>query len=54
MYEALVKVGQPVPDFDLSVFDPEKNDFGKISLQELMSQKKWTLLFFYSADFTFV
>ena len=54
MCDVLVKIGQPVPDFDLAVYDPVKNDFGKITLQELKSQKKWTLLFFYPADFTFV
>jgi peroxiredoxin (alkyl hydroperoxide reductase subunit C) len=49
-----VKVGQAVPDFELTVFDPEKHDFGKVRLAELKSAKKWTILFFYPADFTFV
>lgn len=49
-----VRLGRPVPDFELDIFDPVKGDFGKISLKELKSRKKWTILFFYPADFTFV
>lgn len=51
---ATVRIGHPVPDFELEIFDPEKKDFGKVSLQEVKSQGKWTILFFYPADFTFV
>lgn len=54
MSECGVSLGAPVPDFELDVFNPEKKDFGKISLAELKSQGKWTILFFYPADFTFV
>jgi peroxiredoxin (alkyl hydroperoxide reductase subunit C) len=49
-----VKIGHPVPDFQLEVFEPVKGDFGEISLADLKSQGKWTILFFYPADFTFV
>jgi hypothetical protein len=49
-----VRVGQPVPDFELTVYDPEKHDFGKVRLEELKAKKRWTILFFYPADFTFV
>jgi len=49
-----LKLGGPVPDFELDTYEPEKQDFGKISLAELKSQGKWTILFFYPADFTFV
>ncbi len=49
-----VKVGQEVPDFTIEIYDPVKGDFGEISLSTLKSQKKWTILFFYPADFTFV
>jgi len=49
-----VKVGQVVPDFELEVFDPARGDFAKISLAELKKEKKWTILFFYPADYTFV
>lgn len=50
----LVKVGQVVPDFELEVFDPKRNDFGKVSLADLRKQGKWTVLVFYPADYTFV
>jgi peroxiredoxin (alkyl hydroperoxide reductase subunit C) len=49
-----IQLGAQVPNFELSVYDPVKNDFGKISLDEIKSQGKWTILFFYPADFTFV
>jgi peroxiredoxin (alkyl hydroperoxide reductase subunit C) len=49
-----VKVGQVVPDFELDVFDPKRNDFGKVSLADLKKQGKWTVLVFYPADYTFV
>jgi peroxiredoxin (alkyl hydroperoxide reductase subunit C) len=49
-----LQLGSQVPNFELSVYDPVKNDFGKISLDEIKSQGKWTILFFYPADFTFV
>ena len=52
--EHRVAMGQPVPDFELTTYDPVKDDFGKIELAELKKQKKWTILFFYPADFTFV
>ncbi|HTG01382.1 MAG TPA: peroxiredoxin [Nitrospirota bacterium] len=47
-------VGQNVPEFKLDTFEPTKSDFGEISLSGLKSAKKWTVLFFYPADFTFV
>jgi len=49
-----LQLGGQVPNFELAVYDPVKNDFGKISLDEIKSQGKWTILFFYPADFTFV
>lgn len=49
-----VKVGQVVPDFEMDVFDPKRNDFGKISLSGIKKQGKWTVLVFYPADYTFV
>jgi peroxiredoxin (alkyl hydroperoxide reductase subunit C) len=49
-----LQLGAQVPNFELSVYDPVKNDFGTISLDEIKSQGKWTILFFYPADFTFV
>ena len=49
-----IQVGQKVPDFELTTYDPVKNDFSSISLASLKGQGKWTILFFYPADFTFV
>ncbi len=49
-----VRLGQPVPDFTLKTYDPVKDDFGSIHLADLKTQGKWTILFFYPADFTFV
>jgi peroxiredoxin (alkyl hydroperoxide reductase subunit C) len=49
-----LRVGQEVPDFKLETYDPQKGDFGEISLETLKANKKWTILFFYPADFTFV
>ena len=51
---APVSVGGAVPDFEMATYDPTKGDFGNISLSELKSAGKWTILFFYPADFTFV
>ena len=41
-------------NFRLETFEPSKGDFGEISLETQMASKKWTILFFYPADFTFV
>ncbi len=49
-----LKVGQAVPDFKLETYEPTKGDFGEISLTNLKADKKWTILVFYPADFTFV
>jgi peroxiredoxin (alkyl hydroperoxide reductase subunit C) len=49
-----LKVGQHVPAFEIETYEPTKEDFGTISLEKLKSEGKWTILFFYPADFTFV
>jgi NADH-dependent peroxiredoxin subunit C len=49
-----VKVGHAVPDFELTTYDPVAHGFSKFSLAEAKKAKKWTILFFYPADFTFV
>lgn len=49
-----IQVGQQVPDFTLTTFDPKTGDFGELSLEQQKTDKKWTVLFFYPADFTFV
>ncbi len=49
-----LRLGQKVPDFELETYDPAKGDFGKFRLQDQITNKRWTILFFYPADFTFV
>jgi peroxiredoxin (alkyl hydroperoxide reductase subunit C) len=56
MSEAMteVKVGMQVPEFELTCYDPTAHDFRKVAMADLKDQGKWTILFFYPADFTFV
>lgn len=50
-----LKVGQKVPDFKITTFEPTKGDFGEFSFStQKKDNKRWTILFFYPADFTFV
>ena len=49
-----IKLGQKVPPFEMEIYDPTQADFGTISLEKLKSAGRWTILFFYPADFTFV
>ncbi|EDP76300.1 redoxin domain-containing protein [Hydrogenivirga sp. 128-5-R1-1] len=49
-----VKVGGKVPNFELEVYDPKTGGFGKVSLEDFMRERRWLVLFFYPADFTFV
>ena len=49
-----LRLGQKVPDFELTTYDPVTDDFGHFSLAGQMASKRWTVLFFYPADFTFV
>lgn len=47
-------VGTTVQNFRLETYEASKGDFGEIGLETQMASKKWTILFFYPADFTFV
>lgn len=49
-----VRVGQDVPDFQMDAFDPAKGEFTRVALEANKKAKKWTVLFFYPADYTFV
>jgi peroxiredoxin (alkyl hydroperoxide reductase subunit C) len=49
-----LKLGQKVPDFAFDTYEPAKGDFGSFSLAGQIEKKRWTILFFYPADFTFV
>ena len=52
--QAPIQVGQDVPDFELTTFEPTTGGFGQFSLKEAKKTGKWTILVFYPADFTFV
>ena len=45
-----VTIGQPIPDCEFEIFHNEQRKNVKLSEYE----KKWLILFFYPADFTFV
>lgn len=47
-------VGQNVPDFEMDTYEPGTGKFGTFRLAEARSGKKWTVLVFYPADFTFI
>jgi len=49
-----LRVGQMVPDFELETFEPTTSSFSKFSLADAKKNKKWTILVFYPADFTFI
>jgi peroxiredoxin (alkyl hydroperoxide reductase subunit C) len=52
--EAHARIGQKVCPFTMETFDPVEGYFGEVSLEKNMAGKKWTILVFYPADFTFV
>lgn len=47
-------VGDTVPNFTIKTFQPAKGTFGEFSLKSQLKKGRWTVLFFYPADFTFV
>ncbi|ALC91154.1 thioredoxin [Bacillus sp. FJAT-18017] len=46
-------VGKQAPRFEMDAVLPNKV-FGKVSLEDNIKNEKWTVLFFYPMDFTFV
>jgi NADH-dependent peroxiredoxin subunit C len=52
--ESHLKLGDQVPDFEIDTYEPSVKNFGKVSLETQKIAGKWTILFFYPADFTFV
>jgi peroxiredoxin (alkyl hydroperoxide reductase subunit C) len=50
----IVRVSQQVPEFEMDVYNPKSHQFEKVSLADLKKSKKWTVLVFYPADYTFV
>ena len=51
---APLRVGDAVPDFEIKTYDPSTHGFGTFHLATQTSEGKWSILFFYPADFTFV
>lgn len=51
---APLQVGQKVPDFAMDAYDPAKGDFASFNLADQKKNGRWSVLFFYPADFTFV
>jgi hypothetical protein len=49
-----IQVGDTVPDFKLTTFEPSTGGFGEFDLAKKKVDGRWTILFFYPADFTFV
>lgn len=47
-----VKIDTAAPDFKLPAYDPIKDDETTVSLEGMKG--KWSILFYYPADFTFV
>lgn len=50
----IIKIGDKVENFEFEVYDPKKDSFSKFSLKDSLDAKKWTVLVYYPADFTFV
>jgi peroxiredoxin (alkyl hydroperoxide reductase subunit C) len=49
-----LRLGQAVPEFQMATYDPRKDDFGTFAMAAQKAARRWTILFFYPADFTFV
>ena len=49
-----IQVGSEVPEFTLETYDPSTGDFGEFDLAKAKAEGRWSILFFYPADFTFV
>lgn len=52
--ETSLKLGHQVPEFELDTYNPAAKDFAKFALADQKVAGRWTILFFYPADFTFV
>ncbi|MHB1696489.1 MAG: redoxin domain-containing protein [bacterium] len=51
----IAAVGKPVPSFgEINTYDPKTHGFGTFCLEDAKKNKKWTILVFYPADYTFV
>jgi len=50
--ESTVKIDEQAPSFSMPFYDPKTKDQGHMDLSDLKG--KWSVLFYYPADFTFV
>ncbi len=48
------KVGQKIKDFTMEAYDPADGGFTVVDSEKIQKSKKWLVLMFYPADFTFV
>ena len=48
------KIGQKVKNMPFSAYNPTEGAFEDHAFSDILSQKKWLILVFYPADFTFV
>lgn len=53
-YTQGVRVGRKVPNFVAPAYNPQTEEFTNVSLEENIEAGKWTVLFFWPKDFTFV
>ncbi|MFH5881125.1 peroxiredoxin [Liberiplasma polymorphum] len=56
-YVTAAKVGKQAPRFEMEAVLPHGNGldrFGKVNLDQILSDGKWVVLYFYPLDFTFV
>jgi peroxiredoxin (alkyl hydroperoxide reductase subunit C) len=49
-----VRIGQAVKDMPFSAYNPVRGAFEDHSLSDFIARKRWLILVFYPADFTFV
>jgi len=50
----IITIGHKMPEFEMEAYDPTKRAFTKFSLKDSLKAKKWTVMVYYPADFTFV
>ncbi|SNR88432.1 peroxiredoxin (alkyl hydroperoxide reductase subunit C) [Humidesulfovibrio mexicanus] len=53
-YLECAKVGQKIRHFSMEAYDPAEGGFAVVDSEKILKKKKWLVLVFYPADFTFV
>ena len=49
-----IQIDEKVEPFVVETYNPVKRGFDTVSFEKIWAAGKWTVLFFYPADFTFV